>query len=137
MPDLHNPVSGRLDAARIAEWFGMPLKSLAGSLGRGYATVHKTPDAAALQDRLAIFLRIASALSRLAGSREGAKAWLNAPNPDLEDNRTPLSAIESGEQAIIAELLEDALPLPTTGPIGLEGDRGQMEYRHIELKEVP
>jgi hypothetical protein len=35
------------------------------------------------------------------------------------------------------ELLEDALPLPATGPIGLEGDRGQMEYRHIELKELP
>lgn len=35
------------------------------------------------------------------------------------------------------EVLEDALPLPATGPIGLEGDRGQMEYRHIQLKEVP
>ncbi len=33
------------------------------------------------------------------------------------------------------ELLEDALPLPATGPIGLEADRGQMEYRHIQLKE--
>ena len=32
------------------------------------------------------------------------------------------------------EVLEDALKLPETGPIGLEGDRGQMEYRHIQLK---
>ena len=24
--------------------------------------------------------------------------------------------------------------LPETGPIGLEGDRGQMEYRHIQIK---
>ena len=24
-----------------------------------------------------------------------------------------------------------------TGPIGLEGDRGVMEYRHIQLKELP
>lgn len=35
------------------------------------------------------------------------------------------------------ELLEAALPLPATGPIGLEGDRGQMEYRRIRIKEMP
>jgi hypothetical protein len=33
------------------------------------------------------------------------------------------------------ELLEDALKLPETGPIGLEADRGQMEYRHIQIQE--
>jgi hypothetical protein len=32
------------------------------------------------------------------------------------------------------EVLEAALPKPATGPIGLEGDRGVMEYRHIQLK---
>lgn len=35
------------------------------------------------------------------------------------------------------EVLEAALPLPPTGPLGLEADRGQMEYRHIRLKELP
>ena len=35
------------------------------------------------------------------------------------------------------EVLEAALKLPETGPIGLEGDRGQMEYRRIRLKELP
>lgn len=33
------------------------------------------------------------------------------------------------------EVLEEALALPATGPIGLEGDSGQMEYRRIRLKE--
>ena len=32
------------------------------------------------------------------------------------------------------EVLEADYKLPDTGPIGLEGDRGQMEYRHIQLK---
>lgn len=32
------------------------------------------------------------------------------------------------------ELLEGAFKLPATGPIGLEGDRGQMEYRRIRLR---
>ncbi len=34
------------------------------------------------------------------------------------------------------EVLEAALKLPESGPIGLEADRGQMEYRHIEIKEL-
>jgi len=35
------------------------------------------------------------------------------------------------------EVLEAALPLPESGPIGLEGDNGQMEYRRIRLIEMP
>lgn len=35
------------------------------------------------------------------------------------------------------EVLEASLALPSTGPIGLEGDRGQMEYRRIRLHEMP
>ncbi|HVJ69162.1 MAG TPA: GDSL-type esterase/lipase family protein [Caulifigura sp.] len=32
------------------------------------------------------------------------------------------------------EVLEEAFKIPETGPIGLEGDRGQMEYRRIRIK---
>jgi len=35
------------------------------------------------------------------------------------------------------EVLEEALQLPPTGPIGLEADHGQMEYRRIRIKELP
>ncbi len=35
------------------------------------------------------------------------------------------------------EILEAAQKVPATGPIGLEGDRGQMEYRRIRLQERP
>ncbi|MCB1241175.1 MAG: GDSL-type esterase/lipase family protein [Verrucomicrobiales bacterium] len=35
------------------------------------------------------------------------------------------------------EVLEEALKLPATGPVGLEGDRGQMEYRRIRLQILP
>jgi hypothetical protein len=34
------------------------------------------------------------------------------------------------------ELLEEALKLPETGGIGLEADRGQMEYKNLRLKEA-
>ena len=33
------------------------------------------------------------------------------------------------------ELLEEAWPVPETGPIGREGERGQMEFRRIRIKE--
>ncbi len=35
------------------------------------------------------------------------------------------------------EVLEAAMKLPATGPIGVEGDRGQMEYRRIRIMEMP
>lgn len=35
------------------------------------------------------------------------------------------------------EVLENAMKVPGTGPIGLEADRGRMEYRNIRLKETP
>lgn len=35
------------------------------------------------------------------------------------------------------EVIEGAMKVPATGPIGLEGDNGQMEYRRIRLMELP
>lgn len=35
------------------------------------------------------------------------------------------------------EVLEEAMPLPANGPLGLEGDRGQMEYRRIRVMALP
>jgi lysophospholipase L1-like esterase len=35
------------------------------------------------------------------------------------------------------EVIEEAMKVPATGPIGLEGDNGQMEYRRIRLMELP
>jgi hypothetical protein len=35
------------------------------------------------------------------------------------------------------EVLEAAMKLPASGPIGFEGGRGQMEYRRVRVKELP
>jgi len=35
------------------------------------------------------------------------------------------------------ELLEAEMKIPDSGPIGVEGDRGQMEYRRIRIKVLP
>jgi len=34
------------------------------------------------------------------------------------------------------EILEEALIIPATGPIGFESDLGQMEYRNIQIREL-
>jgi lysophospholipase L1-like esterase len=34
------------------------------------------------------------------------------------------------------EVLESAMKLPASGPIGFEGDRGQMEYRRVRIKAL-
>ena len=38
--------------------------------------------------------------------------------------------------SVNGEVLEEAFKLPETGPIGLEADRGTVEYRNIRLKEL-
>ena len=35
------------------------------------------------------------------------------------------------------EVIEEAMKLPATGPIGVEGDMGQMEYRRIRMMDLP
>jgi hypothetical protein len=35
------------------------------------------------------------------------------------------------------EVLESAFKVPAAGPVGLEGDRGQMEYRRVRVRELP
>src|SRR4051812_44010244 len=47
--------------------------------------------------------------------------------------------VVKGESAFCTcngEVLEMKMKVPATGPIGLEADRGQMEYRKIRLKEL-
>jgi hypothetical protein len=53
---------------------------------------------------------------------------------------TPCACLRQGGAARATcngELLEAALAVPGSGPIGLEGDRGQMEYRRIRIRVLP
>jgi len=67
---------------------------------------------------------------------------LAGPYKDLKKYRpqewNELEVVVTGGSALCTcngEVLEAAFKLPATGPIGLEGDRGQMEYRRLRLKE--
>ena len=106
--ELHNSHSGRIDAERISGLFCLPLAEVARLLEAKPSSVHKTPDASALQPKLALLERIAAGLLRLTGSPEGLRMWLNAPNPEL-NNLTPLTLLKDGKAEIVANLIEDAL----------------------------
>jgi hypothetical protein len=103
--DLHDPNTGRLDAARIAEFLKVPLKQLAGGLGKNYSTVHKTPSAPALQPALRSIKRILEILDQVFANRSTALAWLNSPHPDL-GQRVPLDVILEGHPDAIEDMLE-------------------------------
>ena len=108
LQDLHDPETGRLDAARIAEYLKIPLKQLAGGLGKSYSTVHKTPAAPALQPVLRSIKRILEILNQVFVNRSTALAWLNSPHPDL-GQRVPLDVILEGYPDAVEDMLEAAL----------------------------
>lgn len=69
--------------------------------------------------------------------------WLAGPYNDLKGYKpqgwNAMEVTVTGNTArstCNGELLEEAMELPETGPIGLEGDRGQIEYRHIRLRKI-
>ena len=106
-PELHAR-SGRLDAKRVADFFGIAPSKFAKILGRSPQALHKTPDAESLQKHLAVFARIATSLLSVFGGKEQARMWLNSPNPDLDETR-PIELVEQKKPEVVAELLEDAL----------------------------
>jgi len=67
---------------------------------------------------------------RIAGPYKNLKSY----NPQ-DWNELVVSVKDGVAQATCnGELLEAAIALPASGPIGVEGDRGQMEYRRIRIR---
>ena len=113
LPGLHDAETGRIDAAKVAEFIGVPLADLARGIGARYTTVHKTPASPALQAALAPIKRSLEVLDQVVGNRGSVRAWLNSQHPDL-GLRTPLQAIVEGHADALCNILENAIQgLPT------------------------
>lgn len=104
---LYDDSSHRLNARKVADFFGLTLRQFAGLLRALPQSVHKTPDAVRLQERLSVFERIARGLA-LVDNEKSFRRWLNAPNREL-GNQSPLEVIKSGKAEVVASLVEDAL----------------------------
>ncbi len=108
LPELHDPVTGRLDAGRIADYLGIPLSAFVKFAEMSVAGLHKSPASLSLQERLIPAARSLTILSQLLGSRENVRTWMNSPHPDL-GGRTPVSIILEGKARAVSDMLEAAL----------------------------
>jgi uncharacterized protein (DUF2384 family) len=107
-PELFNPQTGRLDAARIARELQVPVTTIAVAIGRKAPGVRKHPDASSLQSELRRIYRIWVTLVELfAGNKAVARRFLNAPNRALE-RRAPIEFIQTGDLSPL-EMYVDAM----------------------------
>lgn len=107
LPELHDEATGRVDAQKVADLMGCPLKSLATALGLNYKAVHRNPSAAGFQKALRPVKRILELLREFFGPPSAVRAWLNTPHPHL-DGFTSLETILKGEAEAVHTLLENA-----------------------------
>jgi CheY-like chemotaxis protein len=105
--ELRNDDSGRLDAKKVSDVFGLPVTTIASCIGKPRATVDKTPDSIAVQPGLHHFERLAGSLLAITGSMKGLKIWLNSPNTEFEGH-TPQDVIKLGQIKMLADWMDDA-----------------------------
>ena len=67
-----------------------------------------------------------------------AGPWKSLPNYKPQDWNELVVQVQGGiaHCTCNGDILNSEFKVPASGPIGLEGDRGQMEYRHIRIKTL-
>lgn len=107
LPELHDAGTGRLDAQKVADFIGLPLKQLSEGLGLNYKGVHRNPSAASFQRALMPVKRSLEYLQRAFQKPEIIRAWLNTQHPMLE-GRTSIETILEGKAFALERLLGNA-----------------------------
>jgi hypothetical protein len=107
LPELHDENTGRIDARKVAEFMGVPLKRFAEGLGLNYKGVHRNPSAGSFQEALRPVKRSLEILHEIFGPKETIRIWLNTAHPDL-DGSTSLDTILEGKAFAVTRLLENA-----------------------------
>ena len=108
LPQLHDETTGRVDAQRVADYLGVPLKRLAEGLGFNYKTAHRNPDAESFQEALRPVKRSLEILDEFFRKPELVRAWLHTPHPDL-DGSTAMDTILDNKAQAVCTILENAL----------------------------
>jgi len=106
LPELHDEATGRIDARKVADYMGVPLKRLAEGLQLNYKAVHRSPTAEALQPSIKPVKRSLEILHEFFHKPETVRAWLNTPQPDL-DGDTALDMILAVNVTAVLRILEN------------------------------
>lgn len=106
---LHNPDSGRLDAKRVAKFYGEPLNKFAVALGVTPSAVSQTPDSRKYQDFLGAFERVARIVPLLE-NKTSFSAWAHTPSKELK-GETPIEYLWGGPAKArqLADVVEEVL----------------------------
>lgn len=106
LPELHDKASGRIDAQKVADYMGVPLKRLAEGLQLNYKAVHRNPAAEGFQSSLQPVKRCLEILYEFFNKPETVRIWLNTPHPDL-DGHTALDLMLAGNVKAVLRILEN------------------------------
>jgi hypothetical protein len=106
LPELHEEKSGRIDAQRVADYMGIPLKRLSEALDLNYKATHRNPSAEALQPTLRPIKRILEILQDFFRKPETVRVWLRTPHPDL--GHSALETILNKKSAAVLTVLQNA-----------------------------
>ena len=111
---LRDPTSGRLDARKFVELFGISSTDLATKVcGLKRQAIHQNPTSAGIQEKLQPLEDIAQLLHWCGGDEAKLRAWLKRPNRDFQlmDGKTPspMDLILKGHAEIVANKAHNLL----------------------------
>ena len=106
--ELHDPVTGRLDAQRVAIALGVSISTLAKAVGLTPSALSKRGDAKAAQPALREIEFAIACLPQLLGSDARMLAWLHANHPDL-GGEPPINLLTKGSAREFANYVRSAL----------------------------
>jgi AraC-like DNA-binding protein len=97
--DFHDHQTGRLNAARVAQAYGVSLSALARALKVTQSALSKRPTASAAQLGLRELEFAWAALIDAVESPERVRAWLHARRPDLSGKPPIILLLEGSAEA--------------------------------------
>jgi hypothetical protein len=107
LPQLHHKATGRIDAQKLADYMGVPLKRLAEGLHLNYKAIHRNPSAGGFQSALKPVKRSMEILHAFFQKPETVRVWLNTSHPDL-GGHTALEMILANNASAVLRILENA-----------------------------
>jgi hypothetical protein len=100
--------AGQIEAAEVAETFGMSIGQLAETVGLPREAVYKSERARAgkTQSRMREMLEIINRVSEWAGGQQQAMAWYRAQPIPAFGGRTAESLVKSGQAGALRDYLD-------------------------------